>query len=122
MPDICAGLTVTWGKDTFREVTSIKVDATRGLPVGRDAVWSLDLGTITIECLGNANVSAAEYGKRRLLAIEGKDTGKAGSGGITWYGDCIYQSYQATAAVNDVAKYAVTFKILDTVNAPDLAK
>lgn len=119
MADICAGLTVTWGNDAFEEVTSIKVDATRGLPVGRDAIWSLDLGTITIECLGSANVSPAEYGKRRVLVIEGDETGKAGGGGITWYGDCIYQSYQATATVNDVAKYVVTFKILDTVGAPD---
>ena len=119
MADICAGLTVTWGKDAFDEVTSIKVDATRGLPVARDAVWSLDLGTITIECLGSANVSPAMYGRRDVLAIEGDETGKAGTGGITWYGDCIYQSYQATGKVNDVARYVVTFKILDTVNAPD---
>ncbi len=105
----CAGVTVTWNSVPFQEVREIRVEGPGSLPGGRLTPWTLDLGTIEVSCLGTANISSAQYGKRLVLGIQG--------GGISWSADCIYQTYRIEGVVNDVTRYTVSFKVMDTTGA-----
>lgn len=106
----CAGVTVTWNGTPFQEVREIRIEGSGSLPVGRLTPWSLDLGTIEVVCLGSANVSSSQYGKRYVLGI-------TGTGGISWQSDCIYQTFRIEGVVNDATRYAVSFRVMDTNGA-----
>ena len=99
----CTGVVATWGGASLGEVTEI--DATRGgsLPIGRAAPFAVDAGTIEIKCLSSANLSFAEYGLKKTLALTG--------GGLTYTTKAICQTLRLSGKVNDVARYAATFKI-----------
>ena len=99
----CAGVTATWNGTAFGEVTDIKVAAGGSLPVGRDSLFAVDAGTIEIACLATANITMAQHGVKATLDISG--------GGLTFTTKAVCQSLQLAGKVNDVARYAATFKI-----------
>lgn len=99
----CAGVTATWNGAAFGELTEIVADIGGGLPIGRSSTFAVDCGTITISCLSSANVAESERGKRGTLVISG--------GGLSISLKAVCQKLQMTGKVNDVARYAATFKI-----------
>jgi hypothetical protein len=103
MANECAGVTASWDSTNFDEVVEIKVNAGGSLPLARASTWAFDVGTIDISCLSTANVSLAQYGKKATLAISG--------GGLTFSTKAICERVQLSGKVNDIARYAVTFKI-----------
>jgi hypothetical protein len=103
MANECAGVTASWNSTNFGEVVEIKVNAGGGLPLARASTWAFDVGTIDISCLSTANVSLAQYGKKATLAISG--------GGLTFSTKAICERVQLSGKVNDIARYAMTFKI-----------
>lgn len=103
MANECAGVTASWNSTNFGEVVEIKVNAGGSLPLARASTWAFDAGTIDISCLSTANVSLAQYGKKATLAISG--------GGLTFSTKAICERVQLSGKVNDIARYAVTFKI-----------
>jgi hypothetical protein len=109
MADQCAGVTATWNSTAFGEVTDIKVAVGGGLPLARGSTaasmaWAFDAGTIEIACLQTANIAMTQFGKKATLGISG--------GGLTFTTKAICQSLQLAGKVNDVARYAATFKIV----------
>jgi hypothetical protein len=103
MANECAGVTASWDSTNFGEVVEIKINAGGSLPLARASTWAFDVGTIDISCLSTANVSLAQYGKKATLAISG--------GGLTFSTKAICERVQLSGKVNDIARYAVTFKI-----------
>lgn len=104
MAILCTGVTITWGGATLGEV--VEIESTRGgsLPIGRSGVFAVDAGTIEVKCLSTANLSATEYGLKKSLALTG--------GGLTYTTKAICQTLRMTGKVNDVARYAATFKVV----------
>ncbi len=100
----CTGVSATWGGQSLGEVTEI--DATRGgsLPIGRASTFAVDAGTIEIKCLSSASLSFAEYGLKKTLSFTG--------GGLTFSTKAICQTLRLSGKVNDVARYAGSFKIV----------
>lgn len=105
MATYSTGISATWGGTAFAEVTGLAWTYGGGAAKGRDAVWTDDLGTVSIECLSSANVSTAEYGLRKQLVISG------GGANLTTY--AVYESVGVAGEVNGVTRYTVTFRILD---------
>jgi hypothetical protein len=103
MANECAGVTASWNSTDFGEVVEIKVNAGGSLPLARASTWAFDVGTIDISCLSTANVSLAQYGRKATLAISG--------GGLTFSTKAVCERVQLSGKVNDIARYAVTFKI-----------
>ncbi len=103
MANVCTGVTASWDGKPFGEVVEIKVNAGGSLPLARASTWAFDVGTIDISCLSTANVSLAEYGKKDTLTIAG--------GGLAFSTKAICERVQLSGRVNDIARYAVTFKI-----------
>jgi hypothetical protein len=103
MASECAGVTASWDSTNFGEVVEIKVNAGGSLPLARASTWAFDVGTIDISCLSTANVSLAQYGKKSTLSITG--------GGLTFSTKAVCERVQLSGKVNDIARYAVTFKI-----------
>jgi hypothetical protein len=61
------------------------------------------MGAIDISCLSTAQISLAQYGKKATLDISG--------GGLTFTAKAICQTLRLEGKVNDVARYAATFKL-----------
>lgn len=98
-------ISVTWGGVAFTEVTDLQVSYAGGQPKGRSIEWTDDAGTVSVTCLGTANVSTAEWAKRKSLAISG--------GGISLTVNAVYQGWTAAPELNGVTRYTVSFKLLD---------
>ena len=109
MATACAGVTVTWSGAALGEVTDIKANVGGSLPISRGSTvptsvpWGIDVGSIDISCLSAAQI-VAQYGRKSTLAITG--------GGLTFSTKAVFQTLQMTGKVNDVARYAATFKIV----------
>jgi len=104
MANVCTGVTASWNGQPFGEVVEIKVNAGgSGLPLARASTWTFDAGTIDISCLSTANVSLAQYGRKATLTISG--------GGLTFSTKAVCERVQLSGKVNDIARYAMTFKI-----------
>jgi hypothetical protein len=103
------GITATWGTVAFSEVTDLSWSY-GGAPA-KDRLtessvrWTDDVGSVLIVCLGTANVSTAEYGKRKQLVL--------GGGGANLTINAIYESLSVAPELNGVTRYTVTFKLLD---------
>lgn len=111
MATYCTGVTATWGGLTLGEVVEIDVTKGGSLPIGRGSTvvastgaWAIDAGTIQVSCLSTANLSMAQYGLKKPLAFTG--------GGLTFSTKAICQTLRMTGKVNDVARYAGSFKIV----------
>ena len=103
MANVCTGVTAMFNSIVLGEVTEITANIGGGLPLGRGSAWAFDAGTIDVKCLSSAQISIATYGQKATLAITG--------GGLTVSTKAICQSLQMAGKVNDVARYAASFKI-----------
>jgi hypothetical protein len=99
------GITATWGGTAFTEVVDLSWSYGGGLPKGRSAVWTDDLGSVTLTCMGTANVSTAQYGLRKQVVISG--------GGVTLTHYAVLESLGVAAELNGVTRYTVTLKLVD---------
>lgn len=99
----CTGVTATWGGVALGEIVDYKVVRGNGLPIGRDAPFALDLGTIEVKCLSTAALAMTEYGRRRVFSIAG--------GGLTFTHKAVCQTIRMAGTVNDVARYEASFKL-----------
>lgn len=105
MATYSTGVTATWGGSAFAEITDLSWTWGGGLPKGRSVVWTDDAGSVSITCLGAANMTTAEYGLRKQLVLSG------GGQSLTTY--AVYESLTVNPELNGVTRYTATFKILD---------
>lgn len=105
MATFSTGISATWGTVTFREMQSLSWNYGGAGSKGRDAPWSDELGTVSIQCLNAAGIDKANAGERKQLAITG--------GGCDLTTQAIYESVSVDAELNGVTRYTVTLKILD---------
>lgn len=105
MATVSAGLVVTWGGVPFSEVTDLQVQYGGSQPKGRETVWTDEVGTVSVSCLGTTNVSTGNYGQRGSLSISGA--------GVALTADAIYEQVTAQPELNGVTRFAVTFRLLD---------
>ena len=103
MANVCTGVSVSFNSVALGELTEITSNLGGSLPLARASAWAFDMGTIDVKCLSTAQISIATYGKKATLAITG--------GGLTLTTKAICQTLQMAGKVNDVARYAATFKI-----------
>jgi hypothetical protein len=99
------GLSVTWGGVAFAEVTDLQVSYAGGSSKGRSVVWTDDAGSVSVECLGTANISTGEWGLRKSLVVSGA--------GVSLTSNAVYEGWTAQPELNGVTRYSVTFKLLD---------
>ncbi|NDG19446.1 MAG: hypothetical protein EB117_14395 [Betaproteobacteria bacterium] len=98
-----AGVTVSWDSVAFREVVELKFTHGAGLPISRQGTpFAVDMGSIDISCLGTANISVANYGKRRTFQIAGQ--------GFAFTHKAIWEKVNVEKKTNDVERYVVTLK------------
>ena len=110
----CQGLTLTWGGQTLSEMQALEIDLFQGaLPQGRTTAWTPNIGDVRLTGFSIANLSAAEYGKRKRLTITGP-----GGVGTLFDSDCIYNGCRIDASANDAVRFAFTFRVMDTLGAP----
>lgn len=118
MAIVLQGCTAEWGTATLTEVRQVEMDLQRGLPVGRQIPWTLNLGQVRVTMFGVGALTDAEYGKRRVLRIS-VPASTSGGGAITLVNqDAIYTDVVVTADTNDVVRLAHVFRLMDTFNAP----
>jgi hypothetical protein len=113
----CQGFTITWGGQSLQEVATLEYDATRGLPIGRTVTWTPNLGTLRLSGYSTAHLPESEYGRRRPLVFSGR-TASTGAAVTFFNRDCIYEDARIEAAANNVVRFAFTFRVQDTLNAP----
>lgn len=99
------GITVTWDGTPFEEVSDLAWTYGGGPSKGRGVIWTDDLGSVTLTCLGGANTSTANYGQRKAVVISG--------GGATLTHKAVYESIGVACELNGVTRYTVTLKLVD---------
>lgn len=94
------GLSVAWGTATFQEVRSFAWD------YGGNSIGSTspEIGRAVVLCLGTANTAITNHGQRKPLVATG--------GGHNLTVDAIWDSVSATADVNDVSTFTVSFRLV----------
>jgi hypothetical protein len=100
-----AGVTVSWNSVPFQEVVDLKVLHGGDLPISRGSTltpFSLDLGAIDVVCLGTANCTLANYGKRATFEVAGP--------GVVFTHKAIFQRLAVEKKVNDVQRHTVTLR------------
>lgn len=98
------GITASFRGNAFTEITGANVNY-GGSTTGRNGAWSADYGSVSIECLGAANVSAGLFGYRGALVISG--------GGISLTTSAIYEGFSASPELNGVTRFTVNLKLVD---------
>jgi hypothetical protein len=101
-----AGVTVSWNSVAFQEVVDLKVLYGGDLPSSRGSnlsPFALDLGTIDVVCLGIANCTPANYGKRATFEVAGP--------GVVFTHKAIFQRLAVEKKVNDVQRHTVTLRL-----------
>jgi hypothetical protein len=111
-----------WGGENIDLVRQVEMDLQRGPPVGRQIVWTLELGQVRISTFAHTALApvlkSAEYGKRKILEIKVPQTTSPGATLITLLNqDAIYQDVVVQAEANDVLRLAHVFRLMDTVGA-----
>jgi hypothetical protein len=99
------GIAVTFNGVAFEEVTDLAWSFGGGLPKGRSVIWTDDVGSLTLTCLGGANLSTSLYGTRADLAVSG--------GGQSLTCKAVYEGLSVAPQLNGVTQYSVSFKLLD---------
>lgn len=94
------GLSIAWGTATFQEVRSFAWNYGGG-SIGRE---SSEIGRAVVVCLGTANTAITNHGQRKQLVATG--------GGHNLTVDAIWDSVSATAEVNDVSSFTVSFRLV----------
>jgi len=104
MATYAAGVTVTWNSVVFTEVVELKVLHGGDLPISRggSSPFALDLGTIDVVCLGTANCTLTNYGKRATFQVTGP--------GVVFTHKAIFQRLSVEKKVNDVQRHTVTLR------------
>ena len=105
MATYSTGLAATWGGTPFVEVVDLSWNWGGSPAKGRSAVWTDDIGTVSITCLGSANTSTGEYGLRKQLVLSG------GGQSLTTY--AVWEGLEVAPELNGVTRFTVTFRILD---------
>lgn len=114
----CQGFTFTWGGATLAEVQALEIDLFRSdLPQARSVAWSINPGDVRILGFSSANLPTTEYGRRKRLTIT-VPTNTTGAFTTLLDSDCIYNGYRVESDANDAVRFAFTFSIQDTLNAP----
>jgi len=111
MATYSTGISATWGGAAFTEVYEIGVPLYGGIRKDRSASssstgWSDEVGDISISAYGTANMTVAEYGKRKSLSVSG--------GGVSLTYNAVCTAVSATPELNGVTRYTFTAKLLDT--------
>lgn len=95
------GCTVTFAGSALAEVVSVTMDRGGSMPTGRSASsYAQSYGSVTVETLSGT----AAYGGYGTLTISG--------GGISLTEKAVCTGVSATAQVNDVTRYSVTFELI----------
>jgi hypothetical protein len=105
MANYAAGVTVSWNAVAFQEVVDLKILHGGDLPISRGSnlsPFALDLGTIDVVCLGTANCTPANYGKRATFQVTGP--------GVVFTHKAIFQRLAVEKKVNDVQRNTVTLR------------
>jgi hypothetical protein len=132
MAIITAGATASWGGIVFGTVVELRATLGGSLPINRGSTqvsqtwtggeaayhtsaYGVDVGTIEVLCLSTANISVAEWGRKRVLSFGGTafvsgTTGPTRSVQISTKAIC--QTLQVGAKVNDVWRLQGTFKLV----------
>lgn len=100
-----AGVTVTWNAVNFQEVVDLKIAHGGNLPISRGGTatpFAVDLGSIDVVCLGTANCSISNYGKRATFQVSGP--------GVTFTHKAIFERLNVEKKVNDVQRHVVTLR------------
>lgn len=105
MASYSTNVAVSWGGVAFQEVTGLDWQYAGGPSRGRSVPWTDQAGTVTVVCLGPANTSTGEYGRRKQLVISG--------GGQTLTSYAVWESMSVANELNGVTRFTVTFKLLD---------
>lgn len=105
MATYSTGITATFNGTTFAEVRDLAWTYGGGLPKGRSAAWTDDVGSVTLTCLGSAGVATGSYGVRGDLTITG--------GGANLTNKAVFEGLSVAPELNGVTRYTVTFKLLD---------
>lgn len=116
----CQGFTFTWGGATLSKVSAFEADTFRSLPIGRTTAWTPDLGEVRVLTFAPTNLPTSDYGRRRRLTIQcPSSTVPTAAVTLTLFDrDCIYRGYRVDAQSNDAVRFAYTFTVQDTVDAP----
>lgn len=105
MATYSTGISATFDGTAFVEVTDLSWQYGGGLPKGRSTTWTDEVGSVSIACLGTANVSTAKYGTRADLVLSG--------GGVSLTSKAVYEGLSVTPELDGVTRYTVTFRLLD---------
>lgn len=114
----CQGVTFTWGGQTLSEVQELEVDLQRGLPIGRSVIWTASPGEVRLLGFSITNLPGSEYGTRKRLTIQCMSATAGGSLVTLFDADCVYRDTNTRANANDAVRFAHTFSVMDTLNAP----
>ena len=99
------GVTISWNGVTFDEVVDLKVLHGGDLPISRGgggSPFALDLGTIDVVCLGTANCTTDNSGRRATFQVSGP--------GVVFTHKAIFQRLAVEKKVNDVQRHTVTLR------------
>lgn len=105
MATYSTGITASFNGTAFGEVAELTWSYGGGPAKGRDTAWTDDLGSVSVTCLGAANISTSSYGVRGDLVISG--------GGANLTTKAVYEGLSVAPELNGVTRYTVTLKILD---------
>ncbi len=99
------GISVTFDGVAFSEVSELSWQYGGGPAKGRSSLWTDEVGTVTVGCMGTANITTAKYGTRADIVITG------GGAGLT--SKAVYEGLSVAPELNGVTRYTVTFRLLD---------
>jgi hypothetical protein len=99
------GISVTFDGVAFSEVSELSWEYGGNQAKGRDSAWTDEVGTVTVGCMGTANISTAKYGTRADLSITG--------GGAALTCKAVYEGLSVAPEFNGVTRYTVTLRLLD---------
>lgn len=105
MATYATGITATWNTVTFGEVTDLSWSFGGSPAKGRDVIWTDDVGTLTLTCLGGDGISTANYGVRADLQVQAP--------GADLTCKAVYEGVSVSYELNGVERYTVTFRLLD---------
>lgn len=105
MAAYASGVTLTWNSVAFEEVIDLKILHGGDLPIsrgGNGSPFAVDMGSIDVVCLGTANCTLTNYGKRATFQVTGP--------GVVFTHKAIFQRLAVEKKVNDVQRHTVTLR------------
>lgn len=108
MATYATGITAKWNSTTlvtFQEVTDLSWSFGGGPAKGRDVIWTDDVGTLTLTCLGEEGISTGNYGLKGTLEVA--------ANGADLTCQAVYEGLSVNYELNGVERYTVTFRLLD---------